>query len=425
MRSLLLRLRNPLQVGLARMIGSVLQLGLSLVLAHLSGTALLGRFLFFVAIVNLCAAIGAGLPNLMLRYASRSSVERPPQVGWLWRHSFELALLCGLGVAFVDDPWLRDVGLAVGGLLTQRMSSAALKAGGHPNLGVLLDTACYPLVVLPCALFIHRGTGTLTIEPLRLSYLAAIWGATFVAVVLTWRQWSSIQAAWSVPRRTPRAMYAEILTVSLGAVANVVTSNAPLVLAPLFLTAAETGRLGLALRVAGFATTILHALSASFGPAFARAITRKELLELRRRSQYACLTLYVPIPIALLLLPTEWLERISPGLGPVKILVVLLSLGYFINAATGLAPTLLLMRGWSSDFSITSVTNAVLTVGALVVGGVLAGSKGMAAGLSGAMALTSSWIFIVSTRRVSTMDEKFPFRRPVGSTTAHPAAGTT
>jgi O-antigen/teichoic acid export membrane protein len=423
-RSLLLRFLKPLQVALVRVIGSVLQLGLSLVLAHLSGLALLGHFLFFVAIVNLCIG-SVALPNLLLRYASRSSVERVPQVGWLWRQGLELALLCGLGVAFVGDPWLRDVGLAVGGLLIQRMSSAALKGGGHPNLGVLLDTACYPLVVLLCVVFIHRGRTHLTMEPLRLSYLAAIWGAAFVAVVLTWRQWSSIRSAWSAPRRTPRAMYSEVLTLSLGLVAYAVTSNAPLVLAPLFLNAAETGRLGLALRAAGFATTILAALSAYFGPAFARAINRKELLELRRRSQSACLMLYVPVPIAVLLLPTEWLKSISPGLGSVKVLVVLLSLGFFVNAATGLAPNLLVMRGWSSVFLITNVTSAVLTVGALVVGGVLAGSKGMAVGLSGAMALTNIWIFIVSTRQVSTMEEALPFQPPVGSTGGHPATGAT
>jgi O-antigen/teichoic acid export membrane protein len=401
-----LRLLQPLQSGFVRVIGSLLQLGLSLVLAHLSGTALLGRFLFFVAIVNLGTAIGGGMPNLMLRYASSDSTGSPPQVGWLWRHSIELSLLCA-GVAAVSatagDRLIRDVALAVGGLLVQRMSSAALKANGHPNLGVLLDTALYPLVVVAVALMVDAWAGVLSFETLRLTYISAVWGAAIVAVLLTWRSRNSLRSAWSVPWRTDRAMYAEMAVVTLGAVANIATANAALALAPIFLSDSATGILGLALRVAGFASTILVSLSAYFGPAFARAGNRQELALLRRRSQYACLALYVPVPTFILLLPANWLESVSSGVSSVKGLVLVLSVGYFVNAATGLAPTLLLMRGWSRVFSVTSVVTAVLTVAALVAGGKLAGAMGMAAGSSAVMAATSIWIFAVSTRRMKTM----------------------
>jgi O-antigen/teichoic acid export membrane protein len=169
------------------------------------------------------------------------------------------------------------------------------------------------------------------------------------------------------------------------------------------LSDAATGILGLALRVAGFATTILVSLSAYFGPAFARAASGPELIRLRRRSQWACLALYVPVPIVLLALPTEWLENISSGLGAIKGLVLVLSVGYFANAATGLAPTLLLMRGWTQAFSMTSVVTALSTVTALALGGSLAGTSGMAAGSSAVMALTSIWVFAVSTRRIQMM----------------------
>src|SRR3954451_19102011 len=96
-----LKMLTHLQTGLVRVIGSLLQLGLSLVLAHIAGTAVLGQFLFFVAVVNLCVAIGGGMPNLMLRYASRDTVDGNPEVGWLWRHSLELSLLsCLVGLGF-------------------------------------------------------------------------------------------------------------------------------------------------------------------------------------------------------------------------------------------------------------------------------------------------------------------------------------
>jgi hypothetical protein len=401
-----LKVLTHLQTGLVRIIGSLLQLGLSLVLAHIGGTALLGRFLFFVAIVNLCVAIGGGMPSLMLRYASRDSVDRNPEVGWLWRHSLELSLLCcvvGVGFGLAGNAFVRDAALAVGGLLVQRLSSAVVKSIGRPNLGVLLDAAFYPMVVLAFALVMHAGSESVTIEGLRLSYVASIWGAAIIGVLLPWRSRNAIRSALSAPRRTPRAMYVEIAAVTLGAAAQAVTANAPLTLAPLFLSDAEIGEFGLALRVAGFATTILISLAAYFGPAFARAESAEELRQLRRRSQYACLILYLPVPAALLALPTVWLEQISEGLGSIKGLVLLLSVGYLVNAATGLAPTLLIMRGWASNFSRIRVVAATLTVCVLLVGGSVAGAAGMALGTSATMTVENLWMFGSSSRRLRTM----------------------
>jgi O-antigen/teichoic acid export membrane protein len=406
MRLAALTLFTHVQTGLVRIIGSLLQLGLSLVLAHIGGTALLGRFLFFVAIVNLCVAIGGGMPNLMLRYASRNPVGRNPEVGWLWRHSLELSLLCavvGGGFALAGNAFMRVAALAVGGLLVQRLSSAVLKSIGRPNLGVLLDAAFYPLVVLACALVMHAGSGGVTIEGLRLSYAASIWGAALIGVLLTWRNPNAVRSALSAPRRTARAMYVEIAAVTLGAAAQAVAANAPLTLAPLFLSDAEIGEFGLALRVAGFAATILISLAAYFGPAFTRADSGEELRQLRRRSQYACLILYLPVPAAVLAFPTDWLEQISQGLGAIKGLVLLLSVGFLVNAATGLAPTLLIMRGWSSNFSRIRVVAAALTVCALLVGGSVGGAVGMALGTSAAMTLENVWMFGSSSRRLRTM----------------------
>ena len=334
MRPGALRALAQLQTGFVRLIGSVLQLGLSVVLLHLADAALLGRFLFFVAVVNLCTAVGGGIPNLLMRYASTTARERLPQVGWLWRHSIELCLLaCAVGgvAAMAGAPFVRDTGLAVGGLLFQRVSSAALKAAGHPSLGVLLDTAVYPLVVMVAAVLVHASTGAISIGTLHLSYILAVWGAAVVGVLLTLGRPSSISGVWSAPSRTPRTVYGEIAAVTLGSAAHVVTSNAPLTLAPVFLSASDTGELGFAIRVAGFATTILISLIAYFGPAFARATTRHELLSLRRRSQYACVALYLPVPVALLALPAGLLEQLSPGLSSIKGLVLVLSVGYFVE----------------------------------------------------------------------------------------------
>jgi O-antigen/teichoic acid export membrane protein len=402
-----LKVFGQLQTGLVRVVGSLLQLGLILVLARITDTSELGRFLSFVAITNLGTAIGGGMPALMLRVASTTTTHGTTQAGWLWRHSVELSLLFSAAAAVfaaTSQSFLRDTALAVGGLLVQRLSSAVVKATGHPNLGVLLDTALPPLVVMVSALCISASVGTVSGDALRLSYTAAVWATATVGVILTWRGPASLRTAWSAPWRTTATMYAEIGTITLGSAAQVVTANAPLALAPLFLSDAQTGVFGLALRVAGFASTILMSLAAYFGPAFARADTAAELRQLRRQSQYACLVLYLPVPVAFLMLPTEWLESISPGLGAIKGLVLVLSVGYFANAATGLAPTLLIMKGWVRSFSYIRVAAAALTVGAVLIGGALAGAMGIAVGSSLEMAVENMWLFGVSSRCLRTTD---------------------
>jgi hypothetical protein len=235
---------------------------------------------------------------------------------------------------------------------------------------------------------------------LSLAYTAALWVATVIAVTLTWGSPHSLRSSWSAPWRTARSLYAEIIAVTVGSAAQVVSANAPLTLAPLFLTDAQVGALGLALRVAGFAGTIIISLAAWFGPAFARADSPRELFHLRRQSQYACLALYLPVPIAFLLLPAAVLERISPDLGSVKVLVLILSVGYLVNAATGLAPTLMVMRGWSRSFSAIRVAAAALTVGLLLVGGGLGGAIGLAVASSVAMVGENVWMFVASGRRL-------------------------
>jgi hypothetical protein len=117
---------------------------------------------------------------------------------------------------------------------------------------------------------------------------------------------------------------------------------------------------------------------------------------------YACLVLYLPVPVTVLLIPTAWLEGISPGLGSITGLVLVLSAGFLVNAATGLAPTLLIMRGWSGTFSAIRLAAAAVTVGALVAGGQTAGAIGMAWGSSVAMIVENIAMFVASTRCLRT-----------------------
>src|SRR5687768_2238066 len=134
---------------LLRLIGSVLQVVLTVLVARWGGAAVLGQFLVFVAVANMAVSVGSGLPNLVLRHASASAAD-DPRTGWLWRDTLGMALAAATvaGVAGVAGfGYVALVALGVSGLVLQRVSSSTVKAAHRPGLGVLLDTTLWPLLV--------------------------------------------------------------------------------------------------------------------------------------------------------------------------------------------------------------------------------------------------------------------------------------
>lgn len=404
-----------LQTVVVRLGGSVLQLLLSLALAHTYGAAELGRFLVFVAVTSIVGAIGGGLPTVLMRYASVARGDgRDHHVGWLWRHSLTLAATCLVGSAagaLLGSAFLRDLGVAVAAMLVQRASSAALKARRRANLGILLDAVLYPFVILVFVLAVRAAGWTDVTGSLRLAYIGALVGAAVIGVALGWRHPGSIRTSWSAPRRTPREVYAEIIRVTSGAAATTLSTNAPMAVAPLFLAVEDVGSLGLALRVAGFATTLLMSLNAYYGPAFARARSAEELRGLRTQARWAGVVLYVPVVAGFLAFPSAWLEAVDPALGSVKMLVAVLSVGYLVNAAMGMSSSLLVMRGHSRTYSRLSARWAGATVVSVVAGGALGGAVGLAAAKSSMMSIASLVFSRAATRMIDSEVGPLPDRR--------------
>ena len=397
-----------------RLVGSALQVALTVLVARWGGAAVLGQFLVFVAVTNMAVSVGSGLPNLVLRHAS-APVAGNPRTGWLWRDTLGLVLLSGAvagAAGLLGAGYVLLVALGVGGLLLQRVSSSTVKAAHRPGLGVLLDTTLWPLLVMLQAVAWHVAGWQITFASLAWGYLAGLALASLIGVVVSWQLPSSVRGARSRPTGSPRDHYAEIAIVTVGALSRAVSANAALTLAPLFLSDVATGRLGLALRVAGFATTILVSLASYFSPLFARARTRSELRAHRRQAQIAGTALYLPVLLAAVALPVEWLRLLGGDFVDVKILVTILAAGYLVHAATGLNSQLLVMRGRSRDYSRVGVVSAVLTVAGAAVGGALGGEVGLCAGLSLAVSLTNLWSYAVAGRAVQDAPEEAPAGPP-------------
>lgn len=414
--------RSSVKAVALRLVGSVLQVVLTVLLARWGGAAVLGQFLVFVAVTNMAVSVGSGLPNLVLRAAS-TSADGDPRTGRLWRDTLVLAALGGAvaaAAAALGSGYVALTALGVVGLLLQRVSASPVKAAGRPGLGVLLDTTVWPMLVTGQAVAWQLADRQLTFGSLAWGYLAGLLLAALIGIASSWRLPSSIRSARRSDSWAPPGHYAEVAVVTLGTLSRAVSVNAPLALAPFFLSESATGRLGLALRLAGFATTILVTLASYFSPLFARARTRTELAAHRRHAQVAGLALYLPVLIAAVALPVEWLRLLGGDFVEVKLLVVVLAVGYLLSAGAGLSSQLLLMRGRSREYSRIGTLTAVLTVAGVLVGAALGGEVGLCVGVSAATAFATIQSYVVAGRVL----KETPLTAPDGPS-GHPPVPST
>lgn len=407
-------MRSSVGALLVRVIGSVLQLVLAVLLARWAGAALLGQFLVFVAVTNLAVSVGSGLVNLMLRTASTSSSD--PRTGWLWRDTLVLVALSAVVsvlAALVGSEYVGLVALGLGLLLLQRVSAGPVKAAQRPSLGVILDTTVWPLLVTAQIGLFQVWAVELTFRWLIWGYLTGLLVAAVIGVAVGWRLPASIRSA---VRRQPGpslAHYREVLVVTIGGLTRAVALNAPLTMAPLFLTDASVGRLGLALRVAGFATTIQATLTSYFSPLFVRARTRGELRTHRLHAQVASVVFYLPVFVLALLLPSDWLEALGADFVQVEVLVVILAVGFLMAAVTGLSSQLLLMRGRSRLYSRIGTVTAVSTVLGVGIGAATGGEVGLCVGLSVVTIGLNVWGYLEAEKTVRSMPVSAPTPEPV------------
>lgn len=397
-----------------RLVGSVLQVLVTILVARWGSAAVLGQFVAFVAITNIVMSVGGGLPNLLLRTASIDA-QGDRRAGWLWRDTLGVTALGGIvaGIAAIlDGDFVALLAVGTVALLLQRVAASPVKAASRAGLGVVLDTAVWPgLVTVQVVLWQSLGW-QLSLEVLAWGCIAGLLLSALIGILASWRLPSSMRAVWRNPSWPTRAHYAEVAVVTVGTAARAVSANAPLALAPLFLSDSGTGRLGLALRLAGFATTILVALAAHFSPLFARARSRSELRAHRLHAQIAGSALYLPVLVAALAVPLDWLRFLGPDFVDAKSLVAVLAIGYVVTAATGLNSQLLIMRGRMRDYTRQGLYAAAITVLGVVVGAALGGELGLCVGLSASLLITAIWTHLVAARAVRAMPPAEPVARP-------------
>ena len=379
-----LLLRSGTVLGL-RVLGAGLGFAFNVALARVLGAEGLGIYHLSLTFTLIASVVGRmGMDAAVLKFGATSHAERDwLRLATVHRLGMGTALLCCGLVAtttFLAADWIAATVYADPGIANPlRLMSLALvpfsllslygellKAGQHQALSSFIQGAALPIVNL-LLLFVFADTITGASAASGL-YLA---GTLLVCVCgcLLWIR--------SIPRPSPAATATatqafrlrELLGTALpmygSAIADVVMTFSDVLILGLFVSSGEVGIYTAAARTALLTRFVLLATSSVAAPRFAALHAAKDsegIARLARRSTILTTVTTLPLLLIFILAPQQILSLFGPQFEAGASVLVVLTLGQFVNAATGPVGYLLNMSGLHRIEGRIAVAGAVMTV---------------------------------------------------------------
>lgn len=361
-----------------RVFGAGFAFLLNVIIGRLLGIEGAGYYFLALSVASMSAVVARlGLDHTVLRYVATEAAEgRWGRVAGVLRLSVILVgvTTCSLALGLVLSagllssevfgdpalaPHLRWIALSICGFSVMMVTSEALKGLGRIRDSMLVSGVIYP------------ATGLVLIWPLVqwLGAPGAAFGysaATLTAAGIGWVLW---QRALPDAAHEPASFELGTLWRSSNKlwVMSMINSGL-LVWAPLFLlgiwgTAAETGLMGVALRVSVLVTLFLTAVNAIATPKFARLLAAGDLALLQRTSRRFALLIIIgasPILAVMILAPRLVMSLFGTDFAIGGTALMILAVGQAVNAATGLSGYLLLVSGNERDLRTSAIVAAVV-----------------------------------------------------------------
>lgn len=405
-----------LGVLVARTSGASLQLAANLVLSRTIGATGLGVYALYDAWHRFAATgLGLGLPASVMRSIARSGDDRASPLDVLRsaaRSALPLALATVVAAAVLGIWATRtgrigsDLGIAltVSGIagalfLYLRILVEAIKALGGASLGLILEFAVVPSVVIAgvgVLLLLGRNVPVPWVIGIHTVGLAA--AAALSAVVLARRIRSRGGAHEPCCGDGTRLISFGLWGISVLATSY---STVPFLLLPFLAEAADVGRFSVAFRIVAVAGTILGGLASHFGPRFSaakHAADGRRLGRLLTLSQGASLALYAPVFLACVVFPEPILGIFGDEFRAGADLLRILAIGQLVNAATGLAGIFVQMVDREAEGLRASLVSLVVLVGLCAGLGVAYGPAGVALGYATGLALQNLLMIAIARR---------------------------
>lgn len=345
-------------------LGEVLTFLFNVVLARMLGADGAGIFFLALTVTTISSVFGRmGLDNTLVRFiAANAGIGNWTAVKGVYRKGMMLALAASTVAAllmFAAVPWLADVlfkkpeaaipmrwmALSVVPLALQILSSEALKGLKQIFAATILQIQGIMLAGLSLLglYLLGRSWGT----------LGAVWahnlatGATMLAGFVLWRtatpHLAGVKGIFEV-----REILSSSLPLFWVASMNLVMNWTATIGLGICATSADVGVFSVASRTAMLTSAILFAVNSISGPKFAELFRQGELEALGRLARNSVKLMIVVAGPALIFFAVfaKWLMGLygAQFVGGALVLVVL-SIGQFVNTATGSVGYLLVMSG--------------------------------------------------------------------------------
>ena len=357
-------------------------------------------FAFNVALARLLGAHGLGIYHLSLTFALIASV-----VGRMGMDAAMLkfgatshaaadgrrlvsvhrmgmgtaALCCGIVAAgtFISADWLavtvysdaaiagplRLMSLALLPFALLSLYGELLKAGHHQALSSFVQGAALPMISL-LALFMLAGN-TRSADAAAALYLVANIVVCLTGYFLWRRTVPTGNASKTEPIRF-RDLIGTAMPMYGSAIADVVMTFSDVLILGMFSTTTEVGIYTAAARTALLTRFLLLANSSVAAPRFAAlhaADDKEGMARLAVRSTFLTTVSSLPLLLIFIIFPEKILSVFGPQFEAGAQVLIILTLGQFVNAATGPVGYLLNMSGFHRIEGRIAVAGALITVG--------------------------------------------------------------
>lgn len=355
--------RRSSSVLLLRMAGVVFTFLVSLVLARLFGPSVTGAYYLGAMVVTVWSALGRlGLDNALMRFAAAQAPRdrwgavfglRRAGLGTAGATALVLAVLAWLLAPWLATsifrqpsvaPYLRTMSVAILPMTLLSVNSGLLKAIKRPGLAVIADGTTAPLLLTVGLVALAPALGP---QAPPVVYVVA-YSMALVVGLLLWRHTTS-------KHRTPpdRVAISAILGVALPMVS--ITFSGLLMqwtdtfMLGIWTTTEQVGIYAVALRTALLTSFVHTTINAVVAPEFSDMHARSDLAGIQRlasASASAMVAIALPIVLVFLLVPRWVLATLfGAAFSGGSLALAILSIGQFVNVATGSVALLLLMTG--------------------------------------------------------------------------------
>ena len=262
------------------------------------------------------------------------------------------ALICIVNSSFLAEHFLGNADMnyvvitaAIGGVFTNllKIGAESLKGLGRINIGLLLEWAVLPAVVIITAGMLVTFNDTLQMEIVLFVHVAAILVVAFLLrLIVNKASYSLLNSNISQPKLGLK----KLSPLWGGELAVVWFMNIPLILLPQFVSVAELGIFAIALKLILIVQAVLVVLSSVYGPKFAQKFEKSNIegvLSDVRETQIISIILYLPMFLLFMFAPEFVMGLFGDEFKSGSDLLRILAVGQLIYAACGLGDFVLNM----------------------------------------------------------------------------------